>query len=184
MKKFKECDIKKCEAVCCYDGAYLTNEDEDKIHRAVKENPDFFKTLPTEYITDGNWENTVTGRKTAVKDHQYKNEIAPHFNQTRCVFTDDKGLCLLQSLAILQNLHPWSYKPMTCWMFPLDKDKDGNLIPPPSRENDPCNISDDYPGFTSFTPCGSHNPKGKHWQKALKKEIAYAKQSLKLNITN
>lgn len=176
--KFKRCDIDECEAVCCYDGAYLTPDDEKKITEAVKTNRDFFKNLPADYIIDGNWRDQVQGRKTAVRPHEYRNPIAPHFNQTRCVFANEQGLCLLQIFAEKNGHHPWTYKPDTCWKFPLRENNEGELLIPSSRKNDPHNMGQDYPGFSSYTECGKNKRGGDPWQTVFAEEVSYAKKIL------
>ncbi len=164
---------KNCEAWCCYDGVYLTEEDEKKIKTVVENNKDFFSFIPNNYIVDGNWENLFNGRKTNVKPKNYKNNGYPkHFNQTTCVFSVNNK-CMLQEFAIEKGEEEWKYKPFTCCTFPLQK-RDGKFFAP-SEVEDNCNIGEKYPGYVSFLPC--YNLK----KVDLNKEIEFSDKKSKCN---
>jgi hypothetical protein len=168
--KLNYCDIKECEGICCSDGAFLLPEEARRIKRIVAKHPEHFAHLPADYIIDGEWYGQE-GPKTNVRPHRYRAKPA-HFKNTRCVMADDEGKCTLQTLAVAQGKHKWTYKPMGCWLFPLSTDP--KLIPPPrTRKEDPNNLGKDYPGFSIYTPCGKHDPKGKVWWIALKEEVKY-----------
>jgi len=172
--KLRICQLDECEARCCYDGVYLEAGEEEKIREIVLSEPEFFKTLPADYIVDGSWQNLVSGRKTAVKPYDFQSEDFPaHFTRTRCIFCRADHKCLLQVLAEQKGLHKWAYKPKTCWLFPLDL-IGGELEPPPAiDEEDPLCMGDEYPGYTKFVPCGQDRPDGDPWFKTLAAEIAY-----------
>ena len=88
--------------------------------------------VPEEFIVDGHWGGELLGRKTATRAHDYRSADFPaHFTRTRCVFADAKGYCELEKLARTNGMHPWSFKPTTCWMFPL-QDDDGRPAAPVS----------------------------------------------------
>ncbi|MEW6192866.1 MAG: hypothetical protein AB1507_05875 [Bacillota bacterium] len=172
--KLRPCIFPHCEALCCYDGAYLADGEEDRIKAVVSNHPEHFKHLPGEYIVDGNWYNRVKGRKTAVRPFSYQSPDYPkHFNNTRCVFAYEDGRCSLQTAAQELNLHPWHFKPMACWLFPLRFSGSRITIPPRENEKDPDYINEDYPGFITFLPCGRHTEDGLPWYQALQKEIVY-----------
>lgn len=141
---------RNCEAWCCYDGVYLTEDDEDKIKNVVGKNSAFFDFLPKDFIIDGVWENVVRGRKTNTKPKQYSKDFPKHFTKTTCVFLKD-NICMLEVFAVKNNEKPWTYKPTTCCTFPLQK-KGGEYVAPHSVE-DRCNLGEKYPGFVSFLPC-------------------------------
>jgi hypothetical protein len=144
------------------------------IREVVASEPEFFRQLPSDFIVDGAWRDQVTGRKTEVKDYDFSSPDFPaHFNRTRCVFAAPDHRCLLQVLATERGLHPWTYKPRCCWLFPLSE-KDGNLTPPPRQnEPDPQDMGPDYPGFRKFTACGQEHVEGIPWRIALSEEIAH-----------
>lgn len=142
---------KNCDAWCCYDGVYLTKEDEIKINNLVKQNKEFFLFLPKDYIVLGEWEGYVSGNKTNVKPKEYKSKDYPkHFNKTCCVFLKDNK-CMLEEFAVKNGEDRWKYKPRTCCIFPLQK-KDNEYVIPSSVEDD-CNIGEKYPGFVSLCTC-------------------------------
>lgn len=170
------CDFKACESRCCYDGAYLEDGEEKMICEVVTKHPSEFSHLPSDFIVDGQW-NHLAGRKTNTRPHNYKSPDYPsHFNQTRCVFADNEGACSLQLFAMNRNESPWKYKPKACLFHPLQVSEKDFYSPPTSIEDDVYNIHLNYPGYVSYTPCGTNRADGKHWQKALKLEIDVFKQ--------
>jgi hypothetical protein len=181
MKKEKQgcvrlsvCNLNECEARCCYDGVYLEPGEEIKIRELVDAAPEFFKSLPPEFIVDGGWEGRVSGRKTAVQPHKFLAPDFPeHFSHTRCVFNSEQHKCMLQLLAVDQGVHRWAYKPRSCWMFPMHA-LDGALTPPPTHdEPDPNCLGEAYPGYVKFVPCGQDRGDGEPWQDTLAEEIAH-----------
>lgn len=177
--KLKKCNMQICPGFCCYDGVYLKPEEEEKLKNVIKSHPEDFPLPAEDYFEDGNWHNKVKGRKTAVKLFQYPSNFPKHFNQTKCMFADDKGLCILQKIALREKIHPWTYKPFACCLFPLIE-RDGQLIPPPNKgEKDDYFIDEKYPGFVNCLYCGIDCDDGESWTDVLKDEIKYFKQSMK-----
>jgi tetratricopeptide (TPR) repeat protein len=169
--KIKSCGM-KCQAVCCYDGVYLLDGEEVKIKEVVKRYPQYFENLPDEFIVDGNWKDIAKGRKTAVKPWQYDAEDFPaHFDRTRCVFADDDGLCTLQKAATDLNFHPWKFKPMACWAFPLRLENNSIVGPPKECEEDPDYVDETFPGYTKYVRCGRHDNDGISWVDVYRQEI-------------
>lgn len=167
------CDVRHCEARCCYDGVYLQADEERDLRNLVAREPALRARVPEEFIVDGYWNGKQLGRKTATRAHEYRSADFPaHFARTRCVFADDAGYCELQKLALEKKMHPWSFKPTTCWMFPLQDDDGVPAAPVASPEEDPY-ATPGYPGFANFVPCGRHDAQGRPWREALQKEIAY-----------
>jgi hypothetical protein len=167
------CDVRDCEARCCYDGVYLQPGEERELRDLVAREPALRARLPAEFIVDGYWDGKLLGRKTATRPHAYRSPDFPaHFAPTRCVFADVVGFCELQKLALAQGLHPWAYKPTTCWMFPLQDDDGVPAAPVANPEEDPY-ATDNYPGYANFVPCGRHDAQGRPWRDALQQEIAY-----------
>lgn len=172
--KLHYCDINQCQGICCSDGAFLARGEEKRITKIVEKHPEHFSHLPKNYIINGDWEGN-DGRKTAVRKFVYREKPA-HFSNTRCVFTESDGKCSLQTLAVKLGKHKWHYKPMGCWLFPLESEETGLVSPPRTRREDPNNMGKSYPGFATFTPCGKHDVKGKVWWIALKEEVAHYKK--------
>jgi hypothetical protein len=167
------CDVRACEARCCYDGVYLQPGEERDLRELVAREPALRARLPEEFIVDGYWDGEPLGRKTATRPHEYRSpEFPAHFARTRCVFADDAGFCELQKLALEKRLHPWTFKPTTCWMFPLQDDDGVPAAPVASPAEDPY-ATPRYPGYANFVPCGRHDPQGRPWRMALHEEIAW-----------
>lgn len=164
-----------CEAFCCYDGAYIDEEEEIQIKKFVSEHQDLFPDLPKEYIVDGNWRNIVTGRKTATKPYTYQKDGYPaHFEQTRCVFVLPNNECSLQRVATDLDYHPWKAKPHTCWLFPIRIGINEEIEPPPKKnEQDDDYVDETYPGYIKYLPCGNDTDEGLNWYKLLKQELLY-----------
>ena len=83
----RACRLEQCKARCCYDGVYLRDGEEKKIRELVSSAPEYFKSLPLDFIVDGFWDDQPAGRKTAVKPFAVNGPDFPeHFSRTRCVF--------------------------------------------------------------------------------------------------
>lgn len=167
--RLKRCDLASCEAVCCYDGAYLDIDDEKRISTAMKHFPEFFVGVPKNPITEENWRGMGSGRKTKTRPWKYVRAIPAHFTETRCVFGDAEGYCTLETAARTNDLHPWTFKPQVCYMFPLHEyDLETGPIRP---GEDPLNFGKDYPGYATYIDCGKYQPDGHPWQEVLIEEI-------------
>jgi hypothetical protein len=167
------CDVTKCEGRCCYDGVYLQPGEEAFLHELVGKVPALRAAVPEEFVVDGYWNGENLGRKTATRPHDYQSADFPrHFTRTRCVFADAQGFCELEKFARGNGQHPWTYKPTTCWMFPLQED-DGAVATPVRGPSDDPYFTDEYPGYASCVPCGRHDRAGTHWRKSLSREISY-----------
>jgi len=182
IPRLNPCDLKVCEAMCCHDGVYLMPEEERFLLDLVERVPYLKALLPDIFILDGFWQGEYYGRKTATRAHTYRNPDYPeHFPRTRCVFADADGLCELEKFARQRNQHPWTFKPASCWMFPLGLEN-GEAVPPPVDPLLDPYRSEGYPGFATVVPCGRHDPKGLPWRRALKNELKYLKHASGLPI--
>ena len=99
-------------------------------------------------------------------------DFPAHFTRTRCVFGDERGYCELEKFARARGQHPWTFKPTTCWMFPLQDDGGEPAEPVRGPADDPYRTPE-YPGYASCVPCGRHHAGGLSWRQALAREIAY-----------
>jgi hypothetical protein len=175
--RLRGCQVAHCEARCCYDGVYLMAGEEEFLRELVSKVPALREVLPAEFITDGWWQGEYYGRKTATRPHAYRSADFPaHFAPTRCVFADAVGYCRLESFARQRGQHPWTFKPATCWLFPLHVE-DGKPVPPVTREQDDPYRTEGYAGYSTFVPCGRHDPNGRPWRQALATEIDYLAQA-------
>lgn len=172
------CDISVCEGRCCYDGVYLQPGEEEFLRELVSRVPRLAAHVPQEFIVDGWWQGENLGRKTATRPHEYRAPDFPaHFTRTRCVFADAAGLCELEKFARERGQHPWTFKPSTCWQFPLQIEDDAEPEPPPLGTQDDPHRAPGYPGYSSFVPCGRHDPQGRPWREALAGEIDYQRRA-------
>lgn len=197
MSKLYPYNCKQCEAVCCYDGVYLSQKEESKIYDLIKTYPDYFKGMPelnncivdgsiayekwsgspkpNNCIVDGKWQYGV--KKTNVIPYNYSYPDFPdHFNKTRCVFVDENHFCRLESLARKLKLHKWTFKPIACWLFPLKINEKGILIPPPILAKDDPDKRKNYLGYVSYVPCQKHREDSENWQVIFEEEIEYYKK--------
>jgi len=175
--KLEKCDINSCKGMCCYDGIYLMEGEENYLKKIVKEYKEYFHFLPNDFIIDGNWKNLVKGRKTATKKfNNISNNYPSHFEKTICIFADNEGKCSLQKLALKLKIHKWTFKPTGCWMFPLRLVNEKIVLPPLNQKDDPYLIDDTYPDFITYTNCGKHNEDGEKYDIALKEEIELINQ--------
>lgn len=173
--RLKPCELPKCRATCCHDGAYLTAEEMKGIGEAVEGQRKRLAAYGWDeerYLTmDGSKGRTVT----RAVDHELLAEDFPtHFPRTRCVFLDRQHRCVLQRLAMDDARHPWWWKPVSCWMHPL------MLRPPTGSERplltlarpgkDPA-AHKGYPGFGSCTPCGVETGDGVPAWQVLRREL-------------
>lgn len=167
------CDVAECEGRCCYDGVYLQPGEEEFLRELVSKVPALRARLPDEFVVDGRWNGEPLGRKTATRAHEYRSADYPaHFTRTRCVFSDAAGFCELEKFARGNGQHPWTYKPFTCWMFPLQEEEGVASAPVRDAADDPY-FTDAYPGYASCVPCGRHDPAGRPWREALSREMSY-----------
>jgi len=156
-RRYHLCDLRACRGMCCYDGVYLHEEEERAIDSIYRQSHEFLRlslpVFPETPVVDGPSRGKPAGRKTALRPAVYagKENYPDHFSKTTCCFIAENGFCSLQSLAVAQGKHPWSYKPLGCWLHPMTV-RDGVLTIPTS-EGDP-NKRAGYPGFVSSTECG------------------------------
>lgn len=165
------CDFRRCEALCCYDGVYLSDTEIARLWRVIARHPALFPDAsPEAFITEGCWQGACS-RKTAVVEHAYQHPIPAHFNRTRCILADFNGACRLEAAAILEGKHRWAFKPDACWRFPLRLGVENGcqvLQGPPSVDTDP-DAGPGYPGYASCLPCAGVAD----WRQAFAEEIAF-----------
>jgi hypothetical protein len=173
--RLKPCELPKCRATCCHDGAYLTEEEMTGIRDAVEGHRDRLAGYgwnEEHYLTsDHRQGRTVT--RTAGGD-MLADDFPAHFPRSRCVFLDSEHRCVLQRLAMDEGRHPWWWKPVSCWMHPLllrppaGSDRPQLTLARPGR--DPA-ADRNYPGFGSSTPCGIEADDGMPAWQALRGEL-------------
>jgi hypothetical protein len=190
----QRCSLSSCHGMCCNEGAQVNEETAEIIKKVVEEEAEFFKSLgldlPKEVITDfaeydefpidkWEWKGLGSIKKTALKEKPFSNLIKdypPHFQNTACVFLLDDSHCALQELSIAKGLHPWHYKPVTCWIFPICIAPAENQpeIYLPSPETEPWYLPDEeYAGFFTQVPCGKSSNCGQLGYILLQEELKF-----------
>jgi len=180
--RLSSCDVHRCEAMCCHDGAYLEPQEERFLQELVAKVPALRARLPDPFIIDGYWNGEALGRKTATRPHDYRNPRFPaHFTRTRCVFADAIGFCELEKFARARGQHPWTFKPSVCWLFPLQATGGAPEAPLADARKDPYRAAG-YPGYATVVSCGRHDAEGHPWSEALAAERAWLAQAKSLPV--
>ena len=180
QRPLRRCDLGKCGGTCCHDGVYLSSEEARVLREFSKEAAEDLAQvgadLPEQTVVYGTWRDITSGPKTATRSAPMKEmaESYPdHFPETRCVFLLPDSRCSLQVLAMERGLHPWHYKPLTCWLHPLSITAGSDRKPRLtlySEKTDPQRF-DDYDGFVCRTHCGRTEPEGEPAWKVLEWEL-------------
>mgnify|MGYP003641018665 CR=1 FL=1 len=180
QRPLKRCDLAACGGTCCHDGVYLSSEEAGVIREvsgtASAELKEIGLDLPEQTVVYGKWRDVTSGPKTATRKvdmHQKVSDYPAHFEDTNCVFLLPDARCGLQVLAMDRGLHPWHYKPMTCWLHPLSITAGQNHKPVLtlySDQSDPQRY-DDYDGFVCRTHCGRTCEGGEPAWRVLEMEL-------------
>ena len=132
------CDLARCRATCCHDGAILSGEEASKLS-ALDDRDGIIR------LEDGRWKTRTVGAER----EELADDFPAHFPRTRCVYLDDAHRCSWQLRAVEEGKHPWFYKPTSCWMHPV-------LLTRRERRPVLTILSDaeDSQKFASLTSCG------------------------------
>ncbi len=103
----------RCNGECCYYGVYTDKAEHEKI-LSLKD-----KLIPLMDETQS--KNVVDWFEEPEPDDDFDSGIAvgTEVINGKCTFLDKNGLCVIQSLAINEGKHPWDYKPLYCYLFPI-----------------------------------------------------------------
>jgi hypothetical protein len=183
---YQSCDVKGCHAICCSGGAgFYYPEEPETIRRVAAGHADFFTAqgipLPEQLFDEEADEETgEVELSTNTRPHAYPPGVRPaHFDDTACIFRQPNGWCGLQNLAVTQGEEPWAYKPVACWLFPIELEHDGKPRIHVAHHSTDEYIDEEYPGFVGFTGCGRECPKtGRPAYQVLEKELAVLSQWL------
>lgn len=165
---YKACEMKECQGICCNGGSgfYLT-EESDTIRELASKHEDFFAKqgvpLPEKIFDEE--EDEETGEvelSTNTREFNYPKEFAlpAHFPSTACIFKRQDGACTLQVLSVEEGKPSWWYKPIACWLFPIELEHGGKPYIHVAHHSTDEYIDDEYPGFVGFTHCGRECSKG------------------------
>ena len=176
-RRVAQCALPDCRGMCCYDGVHLDAPTEAAVTiLAQTRRPELTAMgldLPDAVVVDGYVGGVPYGRKTATRawavDAVVK-DVPEHFTRTCCVFHLDDGRCGLQVLAVQDGVHPWTYKPSSCWLFPITIH--GGTIKIFNKTNDPSRF-EAYKGFVEYTRCGQTCAAGQPAIEVLTDELRY-----------
>ncbi|HRY78638.1 MAG TPA: hypothetical protein P5154_07740 [Candidatus Izemoplasmatales bacterium] len=174
--RLRSVNCARCDGRCCYDGVYITYEEEDRIRAFRNRYPEGFKHVPEIFTEEGEWGFLFHGRRTLRVPHGFDRPDFPsHFSQTKCVFALPNGECSLQKTATEHGYHPWAFKPASCWQFPLIGLFNENAWERPHYFGvpDPGYCDEDHPGYVSFMPCAVVDSQGVSWKTAYRNELQY-----------
>ena len=183
MRPLSRCDLSKCGGMCCHDGVYLRAVEKEFLQRVIEERSTELTDLgldsSAEMIAEGTFRGKVGPKTAASPTRRWASieQYPDHFPRTACVFLQQDHSCALQIMAKEEGLHPWAWKPLTCWLHPMALVPVGNrrCLTLPSKDDDP-QAADDYPGFASFTLCGQCSVSdSKPAYEVLREELDYLK---------
>ena len=172
----KTMDCLHCDGRCCYDGVYITTDEENEINKLIRKYPEYFQQVPPIFTEAGEWGFLFHGKRTIRVSHEYLSTDYPsHFLPTKCVFAYSNGECALQKVATEKGYHPWKFKPASCWQFPLIGLFNENAMERPHYfgMKDPGYCDDEHPGYLAFMPCSKTDSEGITWKRVFKNEIQY-----------
>lgn len=191
FRPYKWCDLKDCQGLCCSGGVYPEMDVEVRmLQKLADDKRDYFLSqgidLPKEVMEPG-YDEAAKREEMGTKTrpfHYPPGLLPPHFPSTACVFRADNGACGLQLLSLAEGQHPWWYKPMPCWLFPIVLERQGKpIITIHTRDNDDTRTAD-YPGFTESTQCGAqcHGAGGRPAWQAFAQEIEMLSELIGRNL--
>jgi len=165
-----------CDNRCCYDGVYMTKEEEDRIRALRKKAPAYFTTVPEDFTEEGEWGFLFHGKRTKLRAHDYtKPDYPAHFGKTKCVLALPNGECAPQRAGADLGYHPWRFKLSICWKFPLIGLFNDNAMEKPHYfgEPDPHAYDDQQRGYLSFLPCATVDENGLSWKQVYRHELLH-----------
>ena len=163
------CELSRCRATCCHDGAVLSPEEADRVRVLLEKHPTAFPDSARDQPVVERDNVLKTATRPAL-DHECADDFPSPFTRTSCVFLDHEHKCTLQLLSSSQGKHPWHYKPISCWMHPI-------LLRPASSARDRPVLTlrrpdQDQARFASCTHCGRPDPDGQPARDVLASELA------------
>lgn len=165
------CQLHRCRATCCHDGAILSAEEAELIERLPGLHPDAFTATDARRGTAVDYSGSTprTGTRSASRA-ELADDFPAHFPATRCVFLQPDHRCSLQLLSAQLGHHPWFYKPVSCWMHPV------LLLPPSQGERARLTLrtpNEDPARFATCTPCGRPDSDGSPARETLTPELEF-----------
>ncbi len=166
------CDLTDCRGACCVDGAYLeADEPQVLLSTAQRYHEDLTALgldLGSSVVVPGAGRR---GRPGALKTAVVPTGASAPGRDRACVFRLRDGRCGLQMLSTQRGYHPWHFKPVACWMHPLDiYDEDGSTVVALFRGAAPPAGS---PASVGTAPCSQKDPSGPPAHEVLDHELRF-----------
>jgi hypothetical protein len=189
-RHYRACDVRECQAICCSGGSgFYYPQEPEAIRRIAAEHGDFFARigipLPEQLFDEETDEETgEVELSTNTRPYAYPPGAKPaHFDATACIFRAPNGWCGLQQLGMEQGKDPWAYKPVACWLFPIELEHDGKPHIHVAHHSTDEYVDEDYPGFVGFTGCGKEcKTGGRPAYEVLQREITVLSQWLERDL--
>lgn len=179
-RPLRRCDLARCRGTCCHDGVYLSSEEARVIREHSAEVGQALRgqglVLPEQTVVYGKWRDAVSGPKTATRpapERERMPDYPAHFPRTSCVFLLPDSRCSFQVWAQERGLHPWHFKPLTCWLHPLSIVGGSDHKPRLTLHEEGTDPQryDDYDGFVCRTHCGRTEEGGEPAWSVLREEL-------------
>jgi len=165
-RRLKGCELARCRATCCHDGAIVGEEEVEVIRGVVEERRTQLENYGWREPEEGGFARDDQGKWRTVTRLADPGELADdfpaHFPRTRCVFLDAEHRCVLQRLAMDEGRQSWFWKPFSCWMHPL-------VLRPGERPVLTLPGAEDR--FVSCTHCGREEMEGESAAEVLGEEL-------------
>ena len=167
-RRLSACSLERCHGTCCAEGATLNAEEALVLRQISRSRGALLDALVPDLphpavVSEGGVD------RTALKARAFRARVAEypaHFPETACAFLMEDSRCALQCVAEEEGRHPWTYKPLACWLHPISIS--ASSIELPSTETDP------YPqGFASQTHCGRTTSCGQPAHEVLAAELDF-----------
>ena len=116
------CALATCRGTCCTHGVTLNAEETLVVTQLLARAGDALRAFVPD-LPDAPLVRDADGVvRTARKPRAYHGVVPDypaHFPDTACAFLGPTSECGLQNLADARGLHPWTYKPLACWLHPI-----------------------------------------------------------------
>lgn len=164
-------------------------EESDTIRKLADEHKDFFAKQGIDlsgkiFDEEIDEETGEVELSTNTREYTYSAGLLPdHFPATSCIFKRDDGACTLQVLSVEQGKDSWWYKPLACWLFPIELEYGGKPFIHVAHASTDEYVDAEYPGFVGFTKCGAEcKSGGKPAYQILEREIAQLSKMLERDL--
>ena len=167
------CDVARCHGACCSDGVPLNAEEARVLARLAVDEAPALRAMglqPTSLVASaepgGAGHTGIRGREAGERSPRHPASVP----DTACAVLTPDGLCGLQVLAVDRGLHPWHWKPMTCWLHPIAADGSGIRLPPEGISRERAYRDG---GYASVTECSRAGADARPARDVLRRELEY-----------